>query len=571
MKALKGEVLRRLDGGGFSIQPPVHEHESNGGVENGVKIFKGLFRVHLLALERKIDAHIPIDHPILCWLVEFVGDLASKYLVSVDGKTGYERLFGKKVREEQLEFGELVLWRKPRLQDYGVVAEARWETGVWVGRRWSTPIHFVSFNDRVVECRAAQRVPKADRWKRDAIDAVRATRWANPAPAFDVAVPVVLPGPGEPLPAAPARREYAPRHVFFRMEDLLKWGRTAGCRRCTLMTNGEPAKDTPHTRACSDRIEQATKDDGDERFFAAEARLNQRLGPGDEASEAELPAEEECGAGPSAPAVPEAPAMDPAAVTSGDDGDWVDGDGPDADVAGASGGRLQPPTDCSMQVEEVAREEMLDGVFKSWPCQCGKEATELLDLLLVHGAEPWLVNTKIAELFSLPLPRVGWNFLRADHRRVVCRQLYRERPYLVVGAPLSRNLRAPGMEATTRRVEAGILLRFAMEVYQFQLDCENHFLHEHPLGTDEWQISEILRLRKGSCVHKVSSSCMPSFFSSSPAVMEQLYSRCLEGSVHCPAMPLQGSAAGHRQAVSSRRSRATTVGSPRSQTRQGPL
>ena len=259
VKALKGEVLRRLDGGGFSIQPPAHEHESNGGVENGVKIFKGLFRVHLLALERKIDAHIP-----------------SKYLVGVDGKTGYEQLFGKKVREEQLKFGELVLWRKPRLQDYGVVVEARWETGVWVGRRWGTPIHFVSFNDRVVECRAVQRVPKADRWKRDAIDAVRATRWANPAPAFDV----VLPGPGEPLPAAPARREYAPRHVFFRMEDLRKWSRTAGCRRCTLMTNGEPAKGIPHTRACRDRIEQAMTDDSDERFFAAEARLNQRLGPG---------------------------------------------------------------------------------------------------------------------------------------------------------------------------------------------------------------------------------------------------------------------------------------------------
>ena len=167
VKALKGEVLRRLDGGGFSIQPPAHEHESNGGVENGVKIFKGLFRVRLLALERNIDAHIPIDHSILCWLVEFVGDLVSKYLIGVDGKTGCERLFGKKVLEEQLEFGELVLWRKPRLQDYGVVAQARWETGVWVGRRWGTPIHFVSFNDRVVECRAVQRVPKADRWKRE--------------------------------------------------------------------------------------------------------------------------------------------------------------------------------------------------------------------------------------------------------------------------------------------------------------------------------------------------------------------------------------------------------------------
>ena len=37
-----------------------------------------------------------------------MGDLASKHLVGVDGKTEYERLFGKKAREEQLEFGELV-------------------------------------------------------------------------------------------------------------------------------------------------------------------------------------------------------------------------------------------------------------------------------------------------------------------------------------------------------------------------------------------------------------------------------------------------------------------------------
>ena len=286
----------------------------------------------------------------------------------------------------------------------------------------------------------------ADRWKRDAIDAVRATRWANLAPTFDVAVPIALPGPGEPLAAAPARREYAPRHVKIRMEDLRKWGRTAGCRRCTLMANGEPGKGIPHTRACHDRIEQAMKDDGDERFLATEARLNQRLGPGHEASEVELPDDEECGAGPSAPAVLEAPATDRAAVTADgacDDGDRADG-ASDAGVAEAGGGRLQPPTDCSMQVEDVAGEEVLDGVFKSWPYECGKEATELLDLLLVHGAEPGLVNTKIAELFSPPPPRVtlatgalpsfaalvpgsiydlwadvqgkGWNLIRADHR-----------------------------------------------------------------------------------------------------------------------------------------------------------
>ena len=227
-----------MDQGGFASQPVAHEHESNGSVENGVKLFKGLFRVHLLALEKKIDAHIPIEHPIISWLVEFIGDVVTKYFVGVDGKTSYERLFGKTCREEHLEFGEVVLWRKPRGPDYNVVADARWESGVWVGRRWGTPHHLVSFGNRVLECRAIQRVPKPDRWKRELVDAVRATRWANPAPAGEASAPAVLPGPGEDPPALPGR-DYGPKSVYIRMDDLRRFGRTAGCRRCTLMTNGE--------------------------------------------------------------------------------------------------------------------------------------------------------------------------------------------------------------------------------------------------------------------------------------------------------------------------------------------
>ena len=195
LKALREQVLRRMDGGGLAAQPVAHEHESYGSVENGVKIFKGLFRVHLIALEKKISSHIPIDHPILSWLVEFVGDILTKYLQGADGQTAYERLFGKKIREEHLEFGEVVLWRKPRGQDYNVIAEARWESGVWVGRKWGTPHRLVSLGNRVVECRAIQRVPLVDRWKSELVDAVRATRWANPAPVGGAAAPAVLPGP----------------------------------------------------------------------------------------------------------------------------------------------------------------------------------------------------------------------------------------------------------------------------------------------------------------------------------------------------------------------------------------
>ena len=94
--------------GGLAAQLFAHEHEPNEFVENGVKIFKGLFLFHLIAHVKKISSHIPIDHPILSWLVEFVGDILTKYLQGADGETAHERLFGLKRRDEHLEFGEAV-------------------------------------------------------------------------------------------------------------------------------------------------------------------------------------------------------------------------------------------------------------------------------------------------------------------------------------------------------------------------------------------------------------------------------------------------------------------------------
>ena len=104
--ALRKEVISRLGCDAIPVKPPEGESQSNGGVENGVKLFKGVLRVHLLAFERKLDAHIPSAHPVMTWLVEFVSDIITKYLQGSDGKSAYQRLFGKSVQEEGLEFGE---------------------------------------------------------------------------------------------------------------------------------------------------------------------------------------------------------------------------------------------------------------------------------------------------------------------------------------------------------------------------------------------------------------------------------------------------------------------------------
>ena len=72
--ALKDAITKALPEGATPVKTPVGESASNGGMEDGVRIFKVLLRVHLAALERRIGAKFPSNHPVLTWLVEHVGD-----------------------------------------------------------------------------------------------------------------------------------------------------------------------------------------------------------------------------------------------------------------------------------------------------------------------------------------------------------------------------------------------------------------------------------------------------------------------------------------------------------------
>ena len=54
VEALREAVMARLGEGAVPQGPPAGESQSNGAVENSVKLLKGLVRVHVLALERKL-------------------------------------------------------------------------------------------------------------------------------------------------------------------------------------------------------------------------------------------------------------------------------------------------------------------------------------------------------------------------------------------------------------------------------------------------------------------------------------------------------------------------------------
>ena len=139
-----------------------------------------MVRVHTLALERQLGVHIPVGHAIMAWLVEAVADLISKHLRGQDGRTVFERLYGKPAREEAFELGEVVLWRRPKKANRNVLLESRWEEGTWLGRRWGSITHLVGIGRAVVKTRAVQRRPNDEGWRKGMVQGPPCVAVAQP-------------------------------------------------------------------------------------------------------------------------------------------------------------------------------------------------------------------------------------------------------------------------------------------------------------------------------------------------------------------------------------------------------
>ena len=253
------------------IAPPPGEHQSNGGIENAVKLTKGMLRVHHRALEDKLGASVPSDHPIMGWLVEHVTDLISKYSVGKDGKTPYERLMGRKLREEMLMFGERV-WYKRREQSGDL--SSRWGGGVWVGRRWGSIANIIITEEGALEARNIRRRPDGEKWSKEVVENIRATPWCW-RPRDDVpmvVLPPMLPSSTTPTPPAETAPVPVPLPPYITKEDLNKYGFTAGCRRCLFMREGRSIRGIKHTPACRIRLEQAMAEAGDRKVDRAANR-----------------------------------------------------------------------------------------------------------------------------------------------------------------------------------------------------------------------------------------------------------------------------------------------------------
>ena len=102
-------TLKRLS----KEEPAKYDSQSNGGVEVGVMLGRGLFRTLKLCLESHIGRFIQTDHAIVPWLLEHTCLILNVRSRGTDGITPWERVKGRPFGQQVVGFGEVVLYKLP--------------------------------------------------------------------------------------------------------------------------------------------------------------------------------------------------------------------------------------------------------------------------------------------------------------------------------------------------------------------------------------------------------------------------------------------------------------------------
>ena len=110
-----------------------YDPQTNGAAENAVKLLKGTLKANPLSLERQIQARIPLDHPVVTWLVTYSAYVRTSRVRGREGNTAQQRARGTTHPDKLVPFGE-VCGYKTRAREGGIAGTAwRWSTGTWLG------------------------------------------------------------------------------------------------------------------------------------------------------------------------------------------------------------------------------------------------------------------------------------------------------------------------------------------------------------------------------------------------------------------------------------------------------
>ena len=131
-----------------------------------------------LCFEQRIDRHIPVDHPMIAWMVGHTSLLPNALVRGTDGLTAWNRVRGRAFGQPLVELGETVLYthptKGPHHHPQGNVG-AQGGEGVFIGYNRTNRTFTASFGDgKPLSARSVTRRPERERWSADALATVRA-------------------------------------------------------------------------------------------------------------------------------------------------------------------------------------------------------------------------------------------------------------------------------------------------------------------------------------------------------------------------------------------------------------
>jgi hypothetical protein len=126
--ALKAKGITSSSEGSVPYDP-----QTNGAAENAVRLLKGSLRVNLLSFERQIQARIPVQHPILTWLVTYAASVRNMRVRGQDSRTAQQLARGSGASTRLIPFGQVCRF-KARSKEKGIGPEmTRWSSGIYLG------------------------------------------------------------------------------------------------------------------------------------------------------------------------------------------------------------------------------------------------------------------------------------------------------------------------------------------------------------------------------------------------------------------------------------------------------
>ena len=115
---------------------PKGDSKANRRAERAVQSIEKQTRILKLATQGNLGS-FGVEHACFPWLVMHSADVLNKFRVGAGGTTAYEKIKGRPYSGAMFEFGSCVL-DKTSAKVVGGDMGARWEKGIWLGKRFSS-------------------------------------------------------------------------------------------------------------------------------------------------------------------------------------------------------------------------------------------------------------------------------------------------------------------------------------------------------------------------------------------------------------------------------------------------